>query len=159
MKKDPSGYWKSLGLKGGAGSGNFGHSGRPGERGGSGEGGGGEESPKEIGKTKPEGVQALKTFIGSDFEVDSHTFSNGYHHITAYNYQSADEVGKSLESVGFSRVYSNTMGTSARYKLGNTHEVSVREGVSGPRNRAGQTRITAEIKGPEPTGRTPMNKV
>lgn len=40
MKRDPSGYFERLGIKGGAGSGNFGHSGRPGERGGSGEEGG-----------------------------------------------------------------------------------------------------------------------
>jgi hypothetical protein len=42
-KFDPAGYWKALGIgvtKGGAGSGNFGHAGRPGEVGGSSGGGG-----------------------------------------------------------------------------------------------------------------------
>lgn len=47
IKYDPSGYYKTLGIKiakGGAGSGNFGHSGRPGEVGGSSSEGGGESA-------------------------------------------------------------------------------------------------------------------
>lgn len=46
VMKDPSGYWNTV-LKGGPGSGNFGHSGRPGEVGGSGGEGGGESQSQE----------------------------------------------------------------------------------------------------------------
>lgn len=64
-KFDPSGYWKSMGIKGGPGSGNFGHAGRPGEVGGSAPGGGSGGRERESGFGERRIHESLKAEHGT----------------------------------------------------------------------------------------------
>lgn len=105
-------------LAGGAGSGNFGHSGRPGKRGGSAGGGKGGGGSSVIPKDPKSSFSKVQQQVGGE---SSKVFNSWSHSIEG---NKKNDVGKALESQGYKKVEGQSKENSDWYQ-GEGHRVKV----------------------------------